>query len=216
MVSETAGWVVAATLIVGVLTLAVSVFNAWKAVQWKRAELAGSYLKDLFTDEELVFACRALEWQAVPLVVPERVAPLLPDGRRTIEHERSVMQGAMASGLSIDGMKLDPRIRIYRTALDGLLSWLALLDQAIQRGLFAPGDIVEAKYWLRIVSKARWLDAFIAEYEYDEPIDRLIERFGIEARPAEAHASAIAPDGPAAASGQAPGRTPAVRDGTSR
>ena len=48
---------------------AIALFNARKAVRWKRAELANNYLKELTTSPELVFACRALDWQGGQLVV---------------------------------------------------------------------------------------------------------------------------------------------------
>jgi hypothetical protein len=40
----------------------VALFNSWKAVCWKRAELANTYMKDFNANEELVFAGRCLDW----------------------------------------------------------------------------------------------------------------------------------------------------------
>src|SRR3712207_6526779 len=82
--SETATWLAYIGAFVGLMGGAVALFNARKSVQWKRAELASSYLKDLKVNQELVFACRALDWKGGLLVVPEQLRPLLPPNAKTI------------------------------------------------------------------------------------------------------------------------------------
>ena len=47
---------------VGLVGGGVALFNSWKAVCWKRAELANGYLKDFNRNPELVFAGRCLDW----------------------------------------------------------------------------------------------------------------------------------------------------------
>ena len=42
----------------GVLGGSAALYSARKAVYWKRAELASHYLKELRTNEELIFACQ--------------------------------------------------------------------------------------------------------------------------------------------------------------
>src|SRR6266851_5219875 len=48
---------------VGLVGGGVALFNARKAVCWKRAELANTYMKDFNNNPELVFAGRCLDWQ---------------------------------------------------------------------------------------------------------------------------------------------------------
>jgi hypothetical protein len=179
MATETANLVVYAGAIVGLGTLCVAAYNSRKAVQWKRAEFANAYLKDLLGDEELVFALRALEWSGGRLAVPQRLVPLMPGEEKAMEHSREVLHEAMALGLSVPMMVSDPRLQIYRTTMDSLLSWFALVDQALERGLFAPADIVEAEYWVRKVSEARFLQGYIKVFKYDEPLSRLRRAFGL-------------------------------------
>src|SRR5580700_7816971 len=72
----------------------VALFNARKAVCWKRAELANTYMKDFNNNPELVFAGRCLDWQGGKLIVPESLRAYLPDGTKVIEHDRMVYSAA--------------------------------------------------------------------------------------------------------------------------
>ena len=74
----------------------VALFNARKAVCWKRAELANTYMKDFNNNPELVFAGRCLDWQGGKLIVPESLRPYLPDGAKTIEHDRTLYAAAVS------------------------------------------------------------------------------------------------------------------------
>jgi hypothetical protein len=67
---------------VGLVGGGVALFNAYKAVLWKRAELANTYMKDFNNNAELVFAGRCLDWQGGKLIVPESLCPYLPEGER--------------------------------------------------------------------------------------------------------------------------------------
>jgi hypothetical protein len=55
---------------VGLVGGGVALFNSWKAVCWKRAELANSYLRDFDSNPELVFAGLCLDWQGGKLALP--------------------------------------------------------------------------------------------------------------------------------------------------
>src|SRR5258708_20609978 len=75
---------------VGLVGGGVALFNARKAVCWKRAELANSYMKDFNNNPELVFEGRCLDWQGGKLIVPESLRAYLPDRTKAIEHDRTV------------------------------------------------------------------------------------------------------------------------------
>ncbi len=126
----------------------VALFNARKAVMWKRAELASHYLTELRTNPELIFACRALEWNGGRLVVPDHLCPLLPDSSKVIAHSPAALCASMRPDLTSAEIDADVRLQIYRTALDAFLSWLNSIDNALERGLFSAGDISEAGYWI--------------------------------------------------------------------
>ena len=93
MPSETATAIAYVGAFVGLVGGGVALFNSWKAVRWKRAELANSYLKDFNNNAELVFAGRCLDWNGGKLVLPESLRPYMPDGSHFIQHDRRARVG---------------------------------------------------------------------------------------------------------------------------
>jgi len=107
---------------VGLVGGGVALFNARKAVCWKRAELANTYMMDFNNNPELVFAGRCLDWQRGKLIVPESLQPYLPEGEKLIDHDRRVYAIAVSPFLQVGEMDNDPRVQIYRTSPDMFLS----------------------------------------------------------------------------------------------
>src|SRR5438132_5551164 len=99
----------------GLVAGGVALFNSRKAVCWKRAELANSYLKDFNSNAELVFAGRCLDWNGGKLIVPESLRPYLSKNASTIEHDRRIFWKALDPNLKLGEMDADPRVQIYRT-----------------------------------------------------------------------------------------------------
>jgi hypothetical protein len=171
---------------VGAATIggAVALYNARKAALWKRAELANSHLKELLSNEELVFACRCLDWNGGTLVVPKTLRPLLQNATlETIRHERAAYVVAMAANLSLQQMDDDVRLQIYRTSSDSLIGWLCSVESAIARGLYTPADIEEARYWLNSLSRVNTMGGFIDAFGYRKPLDSLAQRFALQPFP---------------------------------
>src|SRR5256885_2058708 len=88
----------------GLIGGGVALFNSRKAVSWKRAELANSYLKDFNNNPELVFAGRCLDWNAGRLFLPESLRAYMPNDERFIEHDRRVFAKALSPNLRIGEM----------------------------------------------------------------------------------------------------------------
>jgi len=152
----------------------VALFNSWKAVSWKRAELANTYLKDFNNNPELVFAGRCLDWNGGKLVLPESLRPYMPDAAQFIQHDRRVFAKALRPDLQLDDLNEDPRIQIYRTSVDSFLSWLCLVASALDRKLFQVADIQDVGYWVAKIQSETALHPFIVAYGYQENIERLI------------------------------------------
>ncbi|WP_156648079.1 hypothetical protein [Methylobacterium sp. Leaf88] len=155
----------------------ITLYNARKAVHWKRAELASAYLKDLTANPVLVFACRALEWNGGRLVVPEPLRPLLFEKSDYIQHSPEVLKRAMVPGLTLEEMDAEPRLQLYRTSMDDLLSWLDLIASGLNRKLFKPEDLPKVGYWVEQIRKVGYLDEFIRKFGYSDSIEILRRAF---------------------------------------
>jgi hypothetical protein len=160
----------------GLIAGGVALFNARKAVCWKRAELANSYMKDFNNSEELVFAGRCLDWNGGKLILPVSLRAYTGDAA-VIDHDRSVFAAALRPDLQLREMEDDPRIQIYRTSMDSFLSWISLVSSAIDRKLFLPADIQDVGYWVAKIQSEVDLHPFILAYGYGESVQRLIEVF---------------------------------------
>ncbi len=159
---------------VGLVGGGVALFNSWKAVCWKRAELANSYMKDFNNNPELVFAGRCLDWNGGRLILPESLRPYMPDNAQTIQHDRRVFAQALRPDLPLSGMDEDPRIQIYRTSMDSFLTWLCLVASALDRKLFLVADIQDVGYWVAKIQSEVVLHGFIVGYGYQKNIEKLI------------------------------------------
>ena len=179
MASEISSIILFTGALVGLGGFGVSLFMAWKGVRWKRAELASTYFRELGSNPELVFACRALEWRRGLLVVPLTLAPLWSGERQCIEHDPDVMRRAMELGLGGDALRDDERLQIYRTTFDSLVYWMSSLHQAFERNLFDPDDLKLGGYWLGLIGEADFLHPFIVAYGYGEPLSDLRARYGL-------------------------------------
>src|SRR5712672_2977199 len=115
---------------VGLIGGGVALFNSWKSVCWKRAELANNYLKDFNNNAELVFAGRCLDWNGGKLLLPESLRPYMPNGEALIEHDRVIFRKALDPHLKMNEMDEDPRIQIYRTSMDSFLTLMCLVSSA--------------------------------------------------------------------------------------
>lgn len=159
---------------VGLIGGGVALFNSWKSVCWKRAELANSYMKEFNNNDELVFAGRCLDWNGGRLILPEKLRPYMLDNAQFIEHDRSVFAKALRCDLPLTGLNEDPRIQIYRTSIDSFLTWLCLVASALDRKLFLVADIQDVGYWVAKVQSEVVLHGFIVAFGYQENIEKLI------------------------------------------
>ena len=154
----------------------VALFNSWKAVCWKRAELANSYIKEFNSNDEMVFAGRCLDWEGGRLVLPEKLRAYLPDNAQFIEHDKKVMAKALSPNLTLEEDD-DPRIQIYRTSIDLFLSWLSLVASGLNRKLFLVADIEEVGYWVTKIQSEPIVHGFIRAYGYEERFLTLVRAF---------------------------------------
>jgi hypothetical protein len=165
----------------GVVGGGIALFNAKKAVLWKRAELANTHLRELTSNEDWVFACRALDWNGGLLVVPEKLRPLLAGDKKNIVHNMLILIKAVDPHLLLSDLEKDERLQIYRTAVDTLLSWLAVIESGLERELFVAKDLDEVGYWVLHIQNYNELDGFIKEFGYMESMLKLRNSFSYKA-----------------------------------
>ena len=154
----------------------VALFNSWKSVRWKRAELANNYIREFNSNEEMVFAGRCLDWEGGRLILPEKLRDYLPDRSAILEHDKRLMAKALSPTLTLQ-QDDDPRIQIYRTSMDSFLTWLSLVASGLNRKLFLVEDIEEVGYWVSKIQSERIVHGFIFAYGYEERINTLIKAF---------------------------------------
>ncbi|MEA2953197.1 MAG: hypothetical protein QOJ96_2717 [Alphaproteobacteria bacterium] len=174
MPTDTATAVAYIGAFVGLVGGGIALFNSWKAVGWKRAELANSYMKDFNNSAELVFAGRCLDWMGGRLVLPESLRPYMPNNAPIVDHDRRLFAKALRPDLLLTAMNEDPRIMIYRTSMDSFLTWLCLVASALDRKLFAVADIQDVGYWVAKIQSEVAVHDFIIAYGYQENIEKLI------------------------------------------
>jgi hypothetical protein len=112
-------------------------------------------------------------------VVPEGLRPLLEGTPRrdVIDHHVFLLKQAMSITLTLEEMQAEPRLQVYRTAIDSLLSWLSIVRKAIDRGLFSPIDIEPIAWWIYRIDEATYLNEFIRAFGYERDIERMKELF---------------------------------------
>jgi hypothetical protein len=162
---------------VGLIGGGVALFNSWKAVGWKRAELANTYMKDFNNNEELVFAGRCLDWNGGRLALPQNLRAYTLNDEPYIQHDRRVFAKALRSDLTLEEMAQEPRIQIYRISMDSFLTWLSLVASALDRKLFLVADIQDVGYWVAKIESEVVLHEFIDDYGYKENIEKLTYLF---------------------------------------
>jgi hypothetical protein len=164
--------------VAGIVALGINFYNARQGVRWKQADLANAYLRELTSNQELVFACRALDWNGGRLVVPENLRPLLANESGFIPHDPDVLERAMRPELTIEEMDAEPRIQLYRTAIDTLLSWLVNVASGMEGELFVVDDVREIGYWVLAIQRVAILEGFIEAFGYKYSTDKLRSAFG--------------------------------------
>jgi len=125
-----------------------------RSLAWKRNDLAAEIVNRVEGDEELAFACRALDWGTGPLVVPARHRPLLrkSEDSAVVGHDTWSMYVAMRPGLSEETLR-DPRGLIYRYCFDKLLSHIDHTHRLLQQGQVRLEDVHGLRYWICKLAK---------------------------------------------------------------
>jgi hypothetical protein len=134
-----------------------------RAKRWRAGDLAVTLMAQLEADDELAFACRALDWGGGPLIVPERYRPLVEDlqeGKKNptpmergavMWHDPELLGRAVGVEIAIDFYR-EPEGLIYRYCFDKLFDHLANIDRLLVTGQVKASDLQGLKYWLERIA----------------------------------------------------------------
>jgi hypothetical protein len=149
-----------------------------RAKRWRAGDLAAALIAQLETDEELAFACRAIDWGTGPLVVPKQYRPLLEaeqmGGKTPTASERGeimqqdtvLLSRAVSVFLEFDP-QAEPAGLVYRYCFDKLFAHLANMNRLLETRQLKTKDLSTLEYWLERIAK----------YEYPPPGKRGDEIF---------------------------------------
>lgn len=130
-----------------------------RAKRWRAGDLAQELLSDLSVDDELAFACQAIDWGIGPLIVPARHRPIMwtiavdpahPTPRElgeVIDHDVKIMAAALQVQLPPASLN-NPLYLVYRYSFDKLFTHLSYVNTLIERKQIAVADLEGFKYWL--------------------------------------------------------------------
>jgi hypothetical protein len=150
-----------------------------RAKRWRAGDLAATLIAQLETDEELAFACRALDWGVGPLVVPKRYWSLLervPEKKNPTPAERGeimqqdcdLMARAVRVGLAVNP-DTEPGGLVYRYCFDKLFAHLANVHRLLLSDQITLQDLDGLKYWLQRIAVFEYPPAGTAENQVFQP-----------------------------------------------
>jgi hypothetical protein len=133
-----------------------------RAQQWRKGDLAAALLSQLDQDDELAFACHALDWGTGPLIVPPKYRPLLKKMNSSddcvVDHDIIALALALQPKLA-DLTRLGALGLIYRQTFDKVFGHFDNIERLVESQQLQIEDLVGLKYWLDR----------IAVYEYPPP-----------------------------------------------
>jgi hypothetical protein len=141
-------WIEAGTLGVAAIAGIRALIEYVRVGRWKRAELASMQVAALVENDELAFACQALDWGVGPIIVPKRFRSLL--NRDLVQHDVALLESALEPILNLKTLA-DPQGLLYRHSFDRLFGHFALVNSMIERRLFGAADVASMKYYLDLL-----------------------------------------------------------------
>jgi hypothetical protein len=182
---------------------ALYVYLQYRRSVWLKKKDLGAYVSArLENDEELAFACHALDWGVGPLIVPVQYRPLLchrdrethsSDINPVVEHDTWSLYLALRPRFHRETLN-DPRGLIYRYCFDKLLAHIDDTHRLLQQGQLFRKDLDGFERWIRRLAEYPYLpkdrsgnlvrpkdvfQPFIARFEYFGVVS-LGRKLGIE------------------------------------
>ncbi len=127
-----------------------------RAQEWRKGDLAAALMERLESDEELAFACQALDWGVGPILVPERYRPLMkkfkmPD-EAVLDHDPEILAVALEPQLN-DVTLASAQGIIYRHCFIKLFSHLENISRLVASHQVSVDNLHGLKFWLGEIAK---------------------------------------------------------------
>lgn len=154
------GPVVAAVSAVVAAFVALYVYRQYRRAQdWRKGDLAAALMERLESDDELAFACQALDWGTGPIMVPERFRPLMkrfkmPD-EAVLDHAPEIMASALQPNLNAETLKSAQGL-IYRHCFIKLFNHLENISRLLASKQVAKDGLDGLDYWLSRIAKYQY------------------------------------------------------------
>jgi hypothetical protein len=157
--------------LVAAISAVIAAFGAFyvyrqfrRAQEWRKGDLAAALMERLESDQELAFACQALDWGIGPIIVPERYRPLMkrfnvPD-EAVLDHAPHILASALEPSLNIATVTSAQGL-IYRHCFIKLFNHIENISRLVASDQVDIGSLKGLAYWL----------AMIANYDY-APVNR--------------------------------------------
>jgi hypothetical protein len=152
---------------------ALYVYREYRRAQyWRKGDLAAALMQKLESNDELAFACQALDWGGGPIMVPERYRPLMKrfnvphDG--VIDHSPAVLASALEPILNKETLA-SPQGLTYRHCFDKLFDHLENIGRLVESHQVSIKDLDGLPYWLERIASYEYPPAKRSEKEIFQP-----------------------------------------------
>lgn len=127
-----------------------------RAQEWRKGDLAAALMERLESDQELAFACQALDWGIGPILVPDRYRPLMnkfnmPD-EAVLDHSPKILATALEPSLTISTVSSAQGL-IYRHCFIKLFNHLENISRLVTSKQVAVADLHGLNYWLGKIAR---------------------------------------------------------------
>ena len=162
-----------------IVALLAAVLGAGKFFTDKRKERAkagNKMLEQLETDEQLILACRMLDWTARTLEMPGHLVGPAFAGKTEFTHTHGRMARALSDKRRYSWMEV-----AYRDCFDHFFTFLTRVNAALNSGVYEARDVLPLKYYVDLLIRGNEgntidtvvIDAFLKDFGYYEPVRTL-------------------------------------------
>ncbi|HKQ79146.1 MAG TPA: hypothetical protein VJ810_35955 [Blastocatellia bacterium] len=126
-----------------------------RAQEWRKGDLAAALMERLESDEELAFACQALDWGTGPMMVPERYRPLMKrfdmPHEAVLDHTPARLALALEPSLNAATLQSAQGL-IYRHCFIKLFNHIENISRLVASDQVAIDGLDGLNYWLGLIA----------------------------------------------------------------